>query len=97
MFGIGVRPADQRQGPRVGRDAHASVPRGGCSRPRCPWRPADRTYLFGTAVQPAARLTARAKPSIVVSADHGGFLVGEYGQMGKPAEFAAKLREVRAG
>jgi pimeloyl-ACP methyl ester carboxylesterase len=25
---------------------------------------------------------------------HGGFLGGEYGQMGKPAEFAAKLREV---
>jgi pimeloyl-ACP methyl ester carboxylesterase len=26
--------------------------------------------------------------------DHGGFLGGEYGQMGKPDEFAAKLREV---
>jgi pimeloyl-ACP methyl ester carboxylesterase len=25
---------------------------------------------------------------------HGGFLGGEYGQMGKPTEFAAKLREV---
>lgn len=28
--------------------------------------------------------------------DHGGFLGGEYGQTGKPAEFAAKLREVLA-
>jgi pimeloyl-ACP methyl ester carboxylesterase len=26
--------------------------------------------------------------------DHGGFAGGEYGQMGKPTEFAAKLREV---
>ena len=26
--------------------------------------------------------------------DHGGFFGGEYGQMGKPDEFAAKLREV---
>jgi pimeloyl-ACP methyl ester carboxylesterase len=29
--------------------------------------------------------------------DHGGFLGGEYGQAGKPVEFAAKLREVLAG
>jgi hypothetical protein len=27
---------------------------------------------------------------------HDGFLGGEYGQMGKPDEFAAKLREVLA-
>jgi hypothetical protein len=26
--------------------------------------------------------------------DHGAFMGGEYGQMGKPTEFAAKLREV---
>jgi pimeloyl-ACP methyl ester carboxylesterase len=39
----------------------------------------------------AARLgtTAVAFPS-----DHAGFLGGEYGQTGKPDEFAAKLREV---
>ena len=29
--------------------------------------------------------------------DHGGFLGGEYGQTGKPDEFAAKLREVLEG
>jgi pimeloyl-ACP methyl ester carboxylesterase len=29
--------------------------------------------------------------------DHGGFLGGEYGQAGKPDEFAARLREVLAG
>jgi pimeloyl-ACP methyl ester carboxylesterase len=29
--------------------------------------------------------------------DHGGFLGGEYGQSGKPDEFAARLREVLAG
>lgn len=32
---------------------------------------------------------------VVFPSDHGGFLGGEYGQQpGKPAEFAAKLREV---
>ena len=29
--------------------------------------------------------------------DHGGLLGGEYGQAGKPDEFAAKLREVLPG
>ena len=29
--------------------------------------------------------------------DHGGFLGGEYGQSGKPDEFAASLRQVLAG
>jgi pimeloyl-ACP methyl ester carboxylesterase len=33
----------------------------------------------------------------VFPSDHGGFLGGEYGQTGKPDEFAAKLREVLAG
>lgn len=33
----------------------------------------------------------------VFPGDHGGFLGGEYGQTGKPDEFAAKLREVLAG
>jgi hypothetical protein len=33
------------------------------------------------------------EPAIFPS-DHGGFLGGEYGQTGKPAEFAAKLRDV---
>jgi pimeloyl-ACP methyl ester carboxylesterase len=31
---------------------------------------------------------------VLFPGDHGGFLGGEYGQMGKPDEFAAKLREV---
>jgi pimeloyl-ACP methyl ester carboxylesterase len=33
---------------------------------------------------------------VVFPSDHGGFLGGEYGQAGKPDEFAAKLREVLA-
>lgn len=32
--------------------------------------------------------------AVLFPGDHGGFLGGEYGQMGKPDEFAAKLREV---
>jgi hypothetical protein len=31
---------------------------------------------------------------VVFPGDHGGFLGGEYGQTGKPDEFAAALREV---
>ena len=33
---------------------------------------------------------------VVFPSDHGGFLGGEYGQTGKPDEFAAKLRDVLA-
>ncbi|HSL76837.1 MAG TPA: alpha/beta hydrolase [Candidatus Limnocylindrales bacterium] len=43
----------------------------------------------------AERLGSEA---VTVPGDHGGFMGGEYGQPpGKPAEFAAKLREVLAG
>ena len=35
--------------------------------------------------------------AVVFPGDHGGFLGGEYGQTGKPDEFAAKLREVLEG
>ena len=31
---------------------------------------------------------------VAFPSDHGGFLGGEYGQTGKPDEFAARLREV---
>jgi hypothetical protein len=34
------------------------------------------------------------KELVIFHSGHGGFLGGEYGQMGKPDEFAAKLREV---
>lgn len=34
---------------------------------------------------------------VMFPSDHGGFLGGEYGQVGKPDEFAAKLREVLDG
>jgi pimeloyl-ACP methyl ester carboxylesterase len=42
----------------------------------------------------AERLGIAATP---FPGDHGGFLGGEYGQMGEPDAFAAKLREVLAG
>ena len=41
------------------------------------------------------RSDSARRPSAFPS-DHGGFLGGEYGQTGKPDEFAAKLREVLA-
>jgi pimeloyl-ACP methyl ester carboxylesterase len=34
--------------------------------------------------------------AVIFPGDHGGFLGGEYGQMGEPDAFAAKLREVLA-
>jgi pimeloyl-ACP methyl ester carboxylesterase len=34
------------------------------------------------------------KEIVIFPGDHGGFMGGEYGQTGKPDEFAAKLREV---
>jgi hypothetical protein len=33
---------------------------------------------------------------VIFPSNHGGFLGGEYGQMGEPDAFAAKLREVLA-
>jgi pimeloyl-ACP methyl ester carboxylesterase len=50
----------------------------------------------GTIANRGAHGVAQLLGSQVVKfpAGHGGFLGGEYGQMGKPAEFAAKLREV---
>jgi pimeloyl-ACP methyl ester carboxylesterase len=36
-------------------------------------------------------------PPVTFPGDHAGFLGGEYGQTGKPDEFAARLREVLAG
>ena len=35
-------------------------------------------------------------PAVTFPSNHGGFLGGEYGQMGEPDAFAAKLREVLA-
>lgn len=47
-----------------------------------------------TSVVVAERLGQEA---VVFPSNHGGFLGGEFGQVGKPVEFAAKLREVLAG
>ncbi|MER7416877.1 alpha/beta hydrolase [Micromonospora peucetia] len=49
------------------------------------------TYTARTAVATAALLGQEA---VVFPSHHGGFLGGEFGYAGKPAEFAAKLREV---
>jgi pimeloyl-ACP methyl ester carboxylesterase len=46
------------------------------------------------AIAVAARL---GETPLIFPSDHGGFLGGEYGQTGKPAEFAATLREVLDG
>jgi pimeloyl-ACP methyl ester carboxylesterase len=50
----------------------------------------------GTMANRGAHAVAERLGKSVVEfpSDHGGFLGGEYGQTGKPAEFAAKLREV---
>ncbi|MEU7932171.1 alpha/beta fold hydrolase [Micromonospora echinofusca] len=50
-----------------------------------------RTYTARTAVATAELLGQEA---VVFPSHHGGFMGGEFGYAGKPAEFAAKLREV---
>ena len=49
----------------------------------------ELAHRGGEALAQRLGLTPETFPS-----DHGGFLGGEYGQTGKPDEFAAKLREV---
>jgi pimeloyl-ACP methyl ester carboxylesterase len=59
---------------------------------------AQGTESTGTMAQRGAEAVAErlgTKP-VTFPGDHGGFLGGEYGQAGKPDEFAAKLREVLA-
>ncbi|MEU2667188.1 alpha/beta fold hydrolase [Micromonospora sp. DT46] len=51
----------------------------------------EGTYTARTAVATAALLGQEA---VVFPSHHGGFLDGEFGYAGKPAEFAARLREV---
>ncbi|MEU6077165.1 alpha/beta hydrolase [Micromonospora sp. NPDC047074] len=49
------------------------------------------TYTARTAVATAALLGQEA---VVFPSHHGGFIGGEFGYVGKPAEFAVRLREV---
>jgi len=68
-------------------------------------RSAPSTIILATGAESGDILSARAafaiaerlgvKP-VTFPGDHSGFMGGEYGQMGKPDEFAAKLREVLA-
>ena len=51
-------------------------------------------YTARTARATAALLGQEA---VVFPSHHGGFLGGEHGYAGKPAEFAAKLHEVLDG
>jgi hypothetical protein len=51
------------------------------------------TMAYRGGVALAERLGATA---VVFPSNHGGFMGDEYGMPGKPAEFAAKLREVLA-
>ena len=63
-------------------------------------RPRRRRGVRGRA-RPSRRATRSPSASgttpVIFPSDHGGFLGGEYGQTGKPDEFAAKLREVLPG
>jgi pimeloyl-ACP methyl ester carboxylesterase len=49
------------------------------------------TMAYRAAIAAAERLGHEA---VVFPSDHGGFFGGEFGQTGKPEEFAVKLREV---
>ena len=53
--------------------------------------PADGEIAGGRATPSRA---SSAQEPVVFPGGHNGFLGGEYGQMGKPEEFAATLRSV---
>lgn len=57
----------------------------------------ERTGDALTARTTAALARALGLEPTSFPGDHGGFLGGEYGQVGEPAAFAARLREVLAG
>jgi hypothetical protein len=66
-------------------------------------RAASTRIVMAAGVESEGTLTYRAtlaiaerlgQEAVIFPSDHGGFLGGEYGQTGKPEEFAAKLREV---
>lgn len=68
-------------------------------------RAAPSTIIVAAGEESVDILAARAAVAIaerlgtqpvLFPGDHSGFMGGEYGQMGKPDEFAAKLREVLA-
>lgn len=66
-------------------------------------RAASTRIVIAAGIESEGTLASRAAfaiaerfgaPPAIFPSDHGGFLGGEYGQTGKPEEFAAKLREV---
>jgi hypothetical protein len=67
---------------------------------------ASTRVVIGRGEESGQALAARAADGVaallggepvVFPSDHGGFLGGEYGQTGRPDEFAAALREVIDG
>ncbi len=69
-------------------------------------RAADCRVVLAVGVDSGTTMAARAPRAIAEQSglelvefpgDHGGYLGGEYGQTGKPDEFAAALREVLGG
>ncbi len=57
----------------------------------------EETGQAMTARTSAALAEQLGQPTVTFPGGHGGFLGGEFGQQGKPAEFATALREVLAG
>ncbi len=69
-------------------------------------RAAPTRIVVGVGADSAAVMSGRAAVAVAerlgvapttFPGDHGGFLGGEYGQSGKPDEFAATLRDVLTG
>ena len=69
------------------------------------FRAASTRVVIGVGAQSGQGVAGRAglavaerlgTPPVTFPGDHGGFLGGEYGQMGEPDAFAATLREVLA-
>lgn len=102
MFGLPTEDDGSRTDPLLGLALVGSI---GYSPDFGALRAASTRIVMAAGVESDGEMTSRGVMAVaerlgtqpvVFPSNHGGFLGGEYGQMGEPEAFAAKLREVLA-
>lgn len=103
MFGLPVEDDGSRDDPLLGQNNRTCVP---YEPDVTALRAASTRIVLGAGEESANQMTGRAAAATaaalgvelaVFPSGHAGFLGGEFGQHGKPVEFAARLREVLDG
>jgi hypothetical protein len=103
MFGLPADDDGSRDDPLLGQNNRTCVP---YEPDVAGLRSASTRIVVAAGEESARQLTGRAAAGVadalgteltVFPSHHGGFLGGEFGQQGKPVEFAARLREVLTG